>query len=129
MARRIAECVRQDCISQALKAVESNGMMLGTPEVAEKLQQMCPAPADGFVYNFSNELDAEFTADERLGAAGCYGEMNGNLAYACKKEHRKYLKAALKSGRMKASCRSGVRNEHIIVALQVCNMIKEFYHF
>ena len=40
VARRIKECARQDCISQALKAVESNGMMMGTPEVAEKLQQM-----------------------------------------------------------------------------------------
>ncbi len=27
VASRIKDCVRQDCISQALKAVESNGMM------------------------------------------------------------------------------------------------------
>jgi hypothetical protein len=118
VARRIKECVRQDCISQALKAVESNGMMMGTPEVAEKLQQMCPSPADGFDYDFSEELKAEFPADEVLGAAVCYSETNGNLAYECKKEHRKYLKAALKSGKMKACDRSGIRNEHIIVALQ-----------
>jgi hypothetical protein len=118
VARRIKECIRQDCISQALKAVESGGMMMGTPEVAEKLQQMCPTPADGFSYDFSEELKAEFPADECLGAAVCYSQTNGNLTYECKKEHRKYLKAALKSGKMKASDRSGIRNEHIIVALQ-----------
>jgi hypothetical protein len=33
------ECVRCYCISQALKAAESNGMMKGKREVAEKLQQ------------------------------------------------------------------------------------------
>ena len=93
-------------------------MMMGTPEVAGKLQQMCPSPADGFDYDFSEELKAEFPADEVLGAAVCYSETNGNLAYECKKEHRKYLKAALKSGKMKACDRSGIRNEHIIVALQ-----------
>ena len=66
VARRIKECVRHDCqcISQALKAVESNGMMMGTPEVAEKPQQMCPSPADGLDYDFSEELKAEFPADE-----------------------------------------------------------------
>ncbi len=32
VARRRAECVTQDCISQAMKAVESNGMMMGTPK-------------------------------------------------------------------------------------------------
>ena len=35
-AERTRECVRCYCISQALKAVESNGMMKGTREVAEK---------------------------------------------------------------------------------------------
>jgi hypothetical protein len=32
VAKRRAECVTQDCISQAMKAVESNGMMMGTPK-------------------------------------------------------------------------------------------------
>ena len=36
---RHPQCVRCNCISQALKAVESNGMMKGTREVAEKLQR------------------------------------------------------------------------------------------
>ncbi len=40
----------------------------GHTEVAEKLQLMRPAPADGFSYDFSKELDAEFLADECLGA-------------------------------------------------------------
>jgi hypothetical protein len=35
-AERTRECVRCYCISQALKAVESNGMLKGTREVAEK---------------------------------------------------------------------------------------------
>ncbi len=87
---------------------------MGTPEVAEKLQQMCPTPADGFSYDFSEELKAEFPPDSDeclVGAAVCYSETNGNLAYECKKEHRKYLNAALQSGKMKAIDRSGIRND------------------
>jgi hypothetical protein len=38
-AERTRECVSCYDISQALKAVESNGMMKGTREVAEKLQR------------------------------------------------------------------------------------------
>jgi hypothetical protein len=64
-------------------------MMMGTPEIAEKLQQMCPTPADGFDYDFSEELKAEFPPDECLGAAVCYSETNRNLAYECKKRASK----------------------------------------
>ena len=67
------ECVRCYCISPALKLVESNGMMKGTREVAEKLQQRQTACDHGP----SMEPEAEFPADEHLGPADCFGQLNG----------------------------------------------------
>ena len=55
VAKRIEMCMREGCISLAVRTVESSGIMAGTPEVAIKLQEMYPAPAAGFEYDFSRD--------------------------------------------------------------------------
>ncbi len=40
--------LKENCISIAVRTVEGDGVMAGTPEVAAKLQQMYPEPAPGF---------------------------------------------------------------------------------
>ena len=37
----------------AIQAVESDGMMAGTPEMAARLKETQPSPAAGFDYGFS----------------------------------------------------------------------------
>ena len=48
IAARIAEAIRENCISIAVRTVEGDGVMAGTPEVAIKLQEMYPTPAPDF---------------------------------------------------------------------------------
>ncbi len=69
VAARIALALKESCISIAVRTVEGDGVMAGTPEVAIKLQQMYPEPAPGFQYNFSRELADTFVADALLGPA------------------------------------------------------------
>jgi hypothetical protein len=75
VAERIAEALRENCISIAARtladsvAVEGDGVMASTPEVAAKLQEMYPAPAPGFQYDLSSELETTFEPDASLGPA------------------------------------------------------------
>jgi hypothetical protein len=47
---------KEGCISMAIQAAESGGMVADTPAMAARLKEMHPAPAGGFDYDFSREL-------------------------------------------------------------------------
>jgi hypothetical protein len=74
VAARIAlpVALKENCISIAVRTVEGDGVMAGTPEVAAKLQQMDPEPAPGFEYNFAKEIAETFVEDDKLGPAPSY---------------------------------------------------------
>ena len=117
-ARRIAEALRENCIGIAVRTVEGDGVMAGTPDVATKLQKMYPEPAEGFEYDFSGPLADTFVPDEKLGAAPSYRGAMASTVYDLKKLWKRYMDAARRAGPMKAAGRAGGRNEHVEVALR-----------
>ena len=118
IAARIAEAMRENCISIAVRTVEGDGIMAGTPEVAIKLQEMYPTPSPDFEYDFSQPLAATFKPDESLGPAPSYDGAMASSVYELNKLWKRYMDAATRAGRMKAAGRTGGRNEHVRDALQ-----------
>jgi hypothetical protein len=99
VAKRIEMCMREGCISLAVRTVESSGIMASTPEVAIKLQEMYRAPAAGFEYDFSSELDATFVPDAALGPAPSYRGAMASTVYEVEKLWDRYSEAARHAGR------------------------------
>ena len=118
VAQRIATALRENCISIAVRMVEGDGVMAGTPEVATKLKEMYPTSAEGFAYDFSRELAATFKPDAVLGPASSYSGAMTSSVYELSKLWKRYMDAAKRAGRMKASGGSGFTNEHVRDALQ-----------
>ncbi len=89
VAARIAEVLKENCISIAVRTVEGDGVMAGTPEVAIKQQEMYPEPlaAPDFQYDFSRELDATvtFVPDASLGPAPSYQQATTSTVYELNK--------------------------------------------
>ncbi len=81
VAARIALALKENCISIAVRTVEGDGVMAGTPEVAARLQQMYPEPAHGFEYNFAREIAETFVADALLGPAPSYQQATASTVY------------------------------------------------
>jgi hypothetical protein len=94
--------------------------MAGTPEVAFKLQQMYPEPAPGFQveYDFSREIAETFVEDAKLGPAPSYQQATASTVYELNKLWKRYMDAARRAGKMKASGGTGSMNEHVIEALK-----------
>jgi hypothetical protein len=118
VAARIALALKENCISIAVRTVEGDGVMAGTPEVAAKLQQMYPEPAPGFGYDFSKEIAETFVEDAKLGPAPSYQQATASTVYELNKLRKRYMDAARRAGKMKAPGRTGFMNEHVVVALQ-----------
>jgi len=117
VAQRIATAVRENCISIAVRMVEGDGLMAGTPEVAAKLQEMYPTSAPGFAYDFSRQLAATFKPDAELGPASSYSGAMASTVYEISKLWKRYMDAAKRAGRMKASGGTGWTNENVRDAL------------
>ena len=90
--------------------MEGDGVMAGTPEVAFKLQQMYPEPALGFEYDFSREIAETFVADALLGPAPSYQQATASTVYELNKLWKRYMDAARRAGKMKASGGTGCMN-------------------
>ena len=118
VAARIALALKENCISIAVRMVEGDGIMAGTPEVAIKLQEMYPEPAPGFEYDFTRELKETFVADALLGPAPSYQQATASTVYELNKLWKRYMDAARRAGKMKAPGRTSSMNEHVVVALQ-----------
>jgi hypothetical protein len=90
VAQRIADCLREGCI----RTVEGDGIMAGTPEVAIKLQEMYPEPAEGLDYDFTKELAKTFRPDAELGAVTSYKGAMASTVCEVKKLWNRYFQAA-----------------------------------
>jgi hypothetical protein len=118
VAARVALALKENCISIAVRTVEGDGVMAGTPEVAIKLQGMYPEPAPDFQYDFSKELAQTFVADDKLGPAPSYQQAAASTVYELNKLWKRYMNAAKRAGKMKAPGPTGYMNEHVVIALQ-----------
>ncbi len=98
--------------------MEGDGVMAGTPEVAAKLQQMYPEPDAGFQYDFSREIAETFVEDAKLGPAPSYHQATASTVYELNKLWKRYMDAARRAGKMRASGGTGWMNEHVTEALR-----------
>jgi hypothetical protein len=78
-----------------------------------------PEPAPGFQYDFAKEIAETFVEDALLGpAAPSYQQATASTVYELNKLWKRYMDAARRAGKMKASGGTGNMNEHVIEALR-----------